>query len=231
MPDHILAEGDESVQEFVQLAQSVKQSKADYEQKSAVLKESLPNTKMNRSILSIDDEVFHGTAETVKKMTDKYPVLKDAIKELVVDEITEEGGVYAAYDRGYQKMILYKQYYGDKAKLENAYQKDLAGKYHPAGTDHNALVAHEMAHALDFYISSKKNRDMSSELMKTVAMQYQRAGKKFDGKTIMEELSAYAAKDSREFFAEAMAEYVMSDNPRTIAKIVGQHVDRMIQFL
>ena len=89
----------------------------------------------------------------------------------------------------------------------SSYKETIEKKFHPAGTDYNAIVAHELGHAIDHYLSEKKGHAVSSDLLKTVSMQYQRAGKRLDGETMTNELSGYATSNAREFFAEAMAEY------------------------
>lgn len=108
----------------------------------------------------------------------------------------------------------------DIAKLLENLRADVASKFHPTGCDTvKSVLDHEMGHQLDkmLKLSSKANIQ-----------------KLFDIRTqdqITEELSKYAWKNNNpnrysEFIAEAWAEYCNNQNPRPIAKEIGETIER-----
>ncbi|MDF2873339.1 MAG: hypothetical protein K0R22_22 [Sporomusa sp.] len=108
----------------------------------------------------------------------------------------------------------------DITKLLESLKADVAGKFHPIGCDTvKSVLDHEMGHQLDkmLKLSSKENIQ-----------------KLFDARTndqITEELSKYAWKNNNpnrysEFIAEAWAEYCNNPNPRSIAKEIGETIER-----
>ena len=48
-------------------------------------------------------------------------------------------------------------------------------------------------------------------------------------KDIANNVSDYAAKDAKEFFAECFAEYMCSDNPRTVAAEFGKQLEEIMR--
>lgn len=52
---------------------------------------------------------------------------------------------------------------------------------------------------------------------------------KNDPGVIKKELSEYAAKDTAEFFAEAVSEYLCSPSPRPLAAEVGKILERILK--
>ena len=207
IPDKILERTDGEIQEYVHRVKMSQRFADEWEPK---LKEALPNSSISLNFTEMDADVAQSTVETIQKMTERYPLLKNAVKGVDVEILDYKcpDGVMAAYDRNDKTITLYNSYYGDKTKFESAMKETIEKKFHPAGTDYNAIVAHELGHAIDHYLSEKKGHAVSSDLLKTVSMQYQRAGKRLDGETMTNELSGYATSNAREFFAEAMAEYV-----------------------
>ena len=73
---------------------------------------------------------------------------------------------------------------------------------------------HEVAHQIDFALGLSKNAEMVSLYH---SMSYQE---------ISSGLSRYGAKTIAEFIAEGWAEYCNSDNPRPIAKRIGEIIKR-----
>lgn len=198
------------------------------------VKEALPNVRVKLS--GVDADLATETAETIKTVVGKYPNCKDAFSAFVAsdneDRIFEkEPKTIAFFEANSKEIRLNPNYYGDKEHLDNVYKKTVEQKFHPEGTSYNALVVHEMAHALDTYASTKKGYSVSADIKKTVHAMHHKSGGALTPDKMVEGLSGYATVNHREFFAEAMAEYLTSPNPRPIAKTVGQMFDRMASRL
>lgn len=73
---------------------------------------------------------------------------------------------------------------------------------------------HEVAHQIDFALGLSKNAELV-ELFNSMSKQEISSG-----------LSRYGASMVAEFIAEGWAEYCNSDNPRTIAKRIGEIIER-----
>ena len=73
---------------------------------------------------------------------------------------------------------------------------------------------HEVAHQIDFALGLSKNAEMVS-LYRSMSYQEIASG-----------LSRYGAGNIAEFIAEGWAEYCNSDNPRPIAKQIGEIIKR-----
>ena len=198
------------------------------------VKEALPNVRVKLS--GVDADLATETAETIKTVVGKYPNCKDAFSAFVAsdneDRIFEkEPKTIAFFEANSKEIRLNPNYYGDKEHLDNVYKKTVEQKFHPEGTSYNALIVHEMAHALDTYASTKKGYSVSADIKKTVHAMHHKSGGALTPDKMVEGLSGYATVNHREFFAEAMAEYLTSPNPRPIAKTVGQMFDRMASRL
>ena len=107
-------------------------------------------------------------------------------------------------------------------KISKTYAKDVADKFHPAGTSAKALFFHEIGHDIDCYCTEvlklSHGKKTFSSYLKQKAIQNFKIKTGFD--TITEELSEYASEDAKEFFAEAFAEYFDSNNTRRLASEV-----------
>lgn len=123
-------------------------------------------------------------------------------------------------------------YFGEKAKLLSKYEKDVRMAFHPENTTGFAIVTHEIAHAIDGYLSRNGfgtikgwNMKDASVAIRTRALKELKLAKKH----VQAGLSEYATKSDAEFFAEAFAEYIHSPAPRDIARKVGEITEEMLQ--
>jgi hypothetical protein len=93
----------------------------------------------------------------------------------------------------------------------------------PSGT-----VVHEFGHQLDNFLDKNNSRswidDMYREFKQDVANHSVRTGSKFAAAQ-GEILSQYANTNSKEFFSEAFAEAILSDNPRPTALKVKERLE------
>ncbi|HMM20623.1 MAG TPA: minor capsid protein [Selenomonadales bacterium] len=108
----------------------------------------------------------------------------------------------------------------DLGKLLNSLKADVANKFHPVGCDTvKSILDHEIGHQLDTMLNLSGNDAIR---------------KLFDARTreqITEELSRYAWDNKNpnqysEFIAEAWAEYSNNPQPRTMAKAIGEEIER-----
>jgi hypothetical protein len=125
----------------------------------------------------------------------------------------------------YEGITFNKKWASSYDDFAQAIVKDIKAGWHPIGVESPASVlTHEFGHQLDYYLKEKGTRDWIDAMY--ADMRQQAAGLMKAGKTSREAygslLSEYANENSKEFFAEAFAEWVHSPNPRTIAKAVGE---------
>lgn len=123
-----------------------------------------------------------------------------------------------------------KKLFNDSVRLAAHYEKDVLHNFHPAGTDWTAIEIHELGHALDDYLSnalrlagmknSYQAKAVSAELrprvMRACGLKVSDAGNA---------VSKYAEKNAKEWFAECFAEYMASENPRSVAKEFGRQLE------
>lgn len=126
-------------------------------------------------------------------------------------------------------------YFKDSARLEQLYNRDLQGGFHPEGTDWTAIVTHELGHAIDDYLTNSlklggelrgKPRYVSSVLRPKVMSKCNLSVQRSD---IKNNVSEYASKDAKEWFAECFAEYMKSENPRNVAKEFGKQFEEIMK--
>ena len=104
------------------------------------------------------------------------------------------------------------------------------------------VVAHELSHGLDAYLCKKfpnvvdsvyyASSDGRGNYMDTVAKAiFEKAAKNLGEKKsdFKQKISRYACKNDIEAFAEAMSEYIVSENPRPEAREIGRQVEYLIQ--
>lgn len=134
-----------------------------------------------------------------------------------------------SWGRGRGGVTLNTRWFGDYETLQ-AESLRLAKKgWSPAGTDFQSTVYHELAHAMDDYLShyihvQNKAEDLSRELRPLIA---KRCGLKV--KDMKHEVSLYGATDANEWFAEAMSEALNSKTPRPVARELLKEVKAIIK--
>lgn len=196
------------------------------------------------NIGAMNDDVRRQTVDTVKKVVENYPMVKEAITSVQVgdkydgyDYFEENPKVLASYNPNSGKLCFNPRFYDKKSsqskEAEEIYQKSVEKGYHPEGTNFNSVVAHELGHAIDIYYNKTSNSptSYSFDLKREVNYNLRQNDKDFnlfDTETLRKGLSDYATKDDAEFFAEAMAEYICSPSPRKIATAVGKAVDSRV---
>ena len=191
----------------------------------------------------IDPEVADSIATSIQSVIERYPSVKNAFAGFTTDEppgksFTNKSGVLACFNGMTETIYLNKQYYGDKRRLEKAYQDGVDKKFHPVGTTADSIVTHEMGHAIDSYISGKViprdkyfwgHERISTRMWNNDIKNARKKGEPLTGKSIKDGLSGYAGSSAAEYFAEGFAEYITSPNPRPMANSIGKRLETYIK--
>lgn len=132
---------------------------------------------------------------------------------------------------------------GQERAFATSYGDCITNKFHPQGTMSKgaayAVASHELGHALEGRLeklmkaagvdtkAKKRKNSFVSERVKAKVLS--NLALQDDLETIKDELSEYAAKDSAEFFAEAVSELLISPSPRPVAAEVGKILERFLK--
>lgn len=137
------------------------------------------------------------------------------------------------------------KYYGrgNEASFAASFSNCIATQFHPQGVMSKgaayAVASHELGHAIEGRLEKlmkaagvdttekrRKRYFISGRIKDKVLSNLSLAD---DRSVIKAELSEYAAKDSAEFFAEAVSEYLCSRSPRPVAAEVGKILERFLK--
>ena len=99
-------------------------------------------------------------------------------------------------------------------KSVTSYVNDVDIKFHTKGTKFDSIVTHELGHALDSMLTLRLNNKIREIYNKLSSED-----------NITNSVSKYANTNIQEFISECFAEYINSENPREIAKQVGEIID------
>lgn len=186
------------------------------------------------SLSGCDLETAQEVALAYERVFDRYPAMKGRIDAVVCKRL--DGGTYAqCYTRGGGKVEINSQYFNDHTKLAASYERDVRGGFHPVNTNWRSIVVHEIGHAVDgtltnMGLAGAKSRysydykDVSAELRPKVM---KACGLKVAD--TFNEVSGYATKNNREWFAEAFAELLDSPSPRRVAVELGKQLDEFMK--
>lgn len=194
---------------------------------------------------SIDDANFDQLdIESVKsiyrscdRVFSQWPELKGKLNA-VTQGTYSDPSVYAfAYTgTGRGGIVATIHFYSNYEGLKKSYARDLRDGYHPVGTNQDGIIIHELGHAIDDYMTNTLKmggqtpkggtKYYSAYVQSTILRKF--GIKKSD---LEKEVSKYAVEkpkygsSSSEFFAECIAEYLNSENPRRVAMEVGKMID------
>lgn len=132
---------------------------------------------------------------------------------------------------------------GKETDFATEFSNNMATQFHPKGAMSKgaayAVASHELGHALEGRIEKLMQAagvDTTEKGKKRYFISGRIADKalsnlslKNDPGVIKKELSEYAAKDTAEFFAEAVSEYLCSPSPRPLAAEVGKILERILK--
>lgn len=163
---------------------------------------------------------------------DEFGIQKGTLDVIHADEIG--AGTYAHSFSFGGKVEVNTSYFGDEARLNSIYQQDLRDGFHPAGTNADAIIAHEVGHNIQgtlnqkmaatygmdwsWYIGQQGSTQVVSEAVKRVKKtEYGKGRLKND---LVSSLSGYARKNAKETISEAIGDYMQNRskaNPLSIA--------------
>ena len=170
------------------------------------------------------------TYSAFERVFDKYPKLKG--KFYAVSSKIMEKEVFAKTELiGVKRQVqLNKLFFKDYSVLKKSYAESVIEGFHPKGTSAKANVYHEIAHCIDDFITKRMGAALNGKY-KTFS-EYARSevlrltNKDLD--SILEDVSMYATRNYKEWFAECFAEAMDSQEPREMAKTLLALLDSAI---
>lgn len=99
----------------------------------------------------MDEKSRKSVYNGVKKVLDQFPELRGYTKKVLYDP-NIKGYAMSESMRGVLKIS---SKFSDYEDLKRRYNRDVRVQFHPAGTDADAIIIHEMGHQLDGYLTRK----------------------------------------------------------------------------
>lgn len=208
------------------------------------------NPKLTADLTGCDLDSAKSIAAAYEQVFSKFPQLKGKIDPPDAHPIGMKSNTYAwCYTRGGGKVQVNPNHFNNWSKLVASYEDDVVKGFHPQGTTAESIVTHEIGHAIDGLLASKgvlggitasgQYKFASSTLQNTIMKRAakidpqialdMRMDKTWGGSSAIENnVSRYATKNNREWFAECFAEYITSANPRTVASEFGKELERLV---
>lgn len=206
------------------------------------------------NLTGCDLEAAKSIAASYQQIYEKFPQLKGKFDAPNAQPVGMNKNTYAwCYIRqnGMVQVNPAPNRFGNWSSLVRQYESDVAIKWHPYGTTAESIVTHEMGHAIDGLLArqgvlggvtaSGEYRYASSSLRSTIMkraskLDPENIGGYFDmwgnkrgmQYAVHDNVSQYAAKDPQEWFAECFAEYITSANPRTVARLFGEELEKLV---
>lgn len=183
----------------------------------------------------VEVQTANAIYDMVHKIATEFPELQKTMYCISPEEL--EPGVYAHCHLHRGEINFDVKKFSNHEKLTESNVRDVKSGWSPAGTENPAaIIAHEMGHAIDGYLTIQKrafgftpkgnykyaSSAIRSKVMKAAGLKVSDVGKA---------VSRYAATDAKEWFAESFAEYVSSSNPRPAAAAFGKELRRILKNL
>ena len=166
----------------------------------------------------------------------RYPQLVGAFSG--VQSFDLGNGVYADCNLQTGQIRVSDTMYRNAQVLTRQYALDIRSNWHPAGTDWQSIITHEIGHAIDGFISQKLDIGGGSfyrDWHQNSAMLQKKAADKLNitptQSQISREVSRYGASNTAEWFAEAFAEGMRSSAPRRMAVELMKELDEIMRRL
>lgn len=204
------------------------------------------------SLGKIDVEVAKGLAKECDSFFEKFPELKGELIAFTVDKTTRpKRGGECVMSSGRGGVTLSDSFFGLSAQtIEKRWEKTTKKteikyednpmiatykipSFHPLETNVYSVLSHELAHAMDDYLTNTLNitqrgKNGANYVSNKLRPKVLRAcGKKKS--EIADEVSGYATENAHEWFAECIAEFVNSPNPRPMAMEVGKRAIELLR--
>lgn len=188
-------------------------------------------------------------AEHLDRLMEDYPWAAGKLGGVGCRVMTSDG-TYAATNPTTGLVSFNRTHYGNSGDIESKYSDDVHQGYHPEGTTHEAILDHEMTHALEIQMNrtSGKKAKAADTVMHRVCKRLGRSASADDQQEVREMLCTYAGRNkgvyrdkqgklrvnsdygkNTEFLAEAMAEARCSDHPRELATIVREEFEKLMK--
>lgn len=194
-------------------------------------------------------------AAAYEQIFEKYPQLKGRLDAPDAQPVGMKDNTYAwCYIRSNGKVQVNPNMYNNWSNVMAQYERDVISNWHPTGTTAEAIVTHEIGHAVDGLLarldvlggvtSSGEYRYASSSLKTTIMKRAAKLDPAIDTdmnytppwwsnekkgyRAVNNHVSEYATENNQEWFAECFAEYITSANPRTVASEFGKELEKLL---
>ena len=181
----------------------------------------------------VDLESAKAIYRPFEMLFDKFPDLKGKLNAVSASRLGSYTYAQCMVGLGHGGITVNTKFYSNYEHLAKHVIKDEQSGFHPKGIAvPESIVMHELGHAIDDYLTNTlcaagmngwKPKKVSAMLRPKVM---RAAGFKIGD--IRKEVSGYATKDCLEWFAECFAEYMLSENPRPVAREFGKQLEELI---
>jgi SPP1 gp7 family putative phage head morphogenesis protein len=202
-----------------------------------------------------DLESAKSVAASYQQVFEKFPQLKGKFDAPNAQPANMNNNTYAwCYIRqnGMVQVNPASNRFGNWSSLVRQYESDVVSGWHPKGTTAESIVTHEIGHAIDGLLARQgilggmnaageyryASSSLRSTIMKRAAKEDTKIAedinrwswdKKYSmNQTVSTHVSQYGAKDPQEWLAECFAEYITSANPRTVARLFGEELEKLV---
>lgn len=172
--------------------------------------------------------------EKHKKVFEKFPQIKGQFEAPKVGSVRNGQAQYFG-GTGKGQVTLDKDTFTNIERYANNFLENVENGHFPKGLEWGSAVTHELGHAIDDYLTMEKHAggfnmktlvpNDASQVLRTEVLKELKLGQIDIGG----ELSNYATKSHREFFAEAFAEYMDSTSPRPVAQLLGEKLEKLME--
>lgn len=187
------------------------------------------------SLKGCDIDGAKAIANAYATVLERYPQYKGKFWQFTTDPWGKPmgKGTYAQCYLSVGRVEANAYWYGNFKSLVNSYVHDVDTGWHPQNTTAGSVIVHELGHAVDGYLTKMANQGyidignantVSSWMRPRIARE---VGVKVDD--MLWEVSEYATKNAKEFFAECFAEYLESPNPRRVAMEFGKMLEEIMK--
>lgn len=195
------------------------------------------------NLAGCDVESAKGVCKAYEMAFNEFPEVKGKFFGIKVEKLSPNTmGACATMDlagHANGRIRVNTDYVGSSSKMDSAYAQCVSDGFHPeikqgiSGTQ--AVVVHEIGHAIDGYISetytshtgAKQDDTFATDVLRKVSKKNKMTQKAT--KTSISGSDGYATKKNREFFAEAIASALCGNNPSQVAKDVLAETKAMMK--
>lgn len=185
-----------------------------------------------------DEDIYQALEEVIDYLKERYPTPASRVVWLKGGVGEKPDSIAWAY-RGTDAIYINDKYAKQGLRWEVMNKASKASGFKASGGVRGTLF-HEFGHQIHFTLPKQFEEELFEALKDHLKDFYDtgfilnKAGATLDDiaqfldTTVSEGLSTYATTNKFEFIAEAFGEYHTSPNPRPIAKIVGQTIDKWV---